>query len=54
MAKTVSKIPNDFQKVEASTVTVGQRCEIVIGSRRGEVKFVGLIQEMAPGWWIGV
>jgi len=35
-------------------VTIGQRCEIIIGSRRGEVKFIGLIPELAPGYWIGV
>ena len=27
---------------------------MVIGSRRGEVKYVGLVPELAPGYWIGV
>jgi tubulin-folding cofactor B len=54
MKKPVSVIPADFQKEEADQVTVGQRTEIIIGSRRGEVRFIGLIPELAPGYWIGV
>lgn len=26
----------------------------MIGSRRGEVKFVGKVPELAPGYWVGV
>ena len=54
MKKSGNVIPPDFQKEEADQVTVGQRCEIVIGNRRGEVKFVGKVPELAPGFWIGV
>ena len=54
MKKSGNKIPDDFQKAEADQVTVGTRCEVVIGSRRGEVKYVGLVPELAPGYWIGV
>jgi hypothetical protein len=35
MKKPGNKIPDDFQKEDADKVTVGQRCELVIGSRRG-------------------
>ena len=54
MKKSVNKIPDDFEKEEAENVQVGNRCEIVIGSRRGEVKYIGTIPELAPGYWIGV
>lgn len=54
MKKSVSKIPDDFQKEEADQVSAGQRCEIIIGQRRGEVRFVGQVPELAPGYWIGV
>ena len=53
MKKSTNKIPDDFQKEEADAVTVGTRCEIVIGTRRGEVKYVGKVPELAPGYWIG-
>ena len=33
---------------------MGQRCELVIGQRRGEIKYVGLVPELAPGYWVGV
>lgn len=35
MKKSGNKIPDDFQKAEADAVSVGMRCEVVIGSRRG-------------------
>lgn len=54
MKKSENKIPEDFQKADADQVTVGQRCEIVMGQRRGEVKFVGKVPELAPGFWVGI
>ena len=27
---------------------------MLIGSRRGEVKFVGKVPELGPGFWVGV
>ncbi len=54
MKKSGNKIPDDFQKEDAYQVQVGNRCEVIIGSRRGEVKYVGLVPELAPGYWIGV
>ena len=54
MKKSGNKIPADFQKAEADAVSIGMRCEVVIGSRRGEVKYVGPVPELAPGYWIGV
>jgi tubulin-specific chaperone B len=44
----------DFQKEEAEALTLGTRCEVTLGSRRGEVKFVGKIKGMGAGYWVGV
>jgi len=30
------------------------RCCLNIGQRRGEVKYVGKVKELGPGYWIGV
>ena len=54
MKKSGNKIPEDFQKEEADQVSAGQRCEIVIGTRRGVVKYVGQVKELAPGYWVGI
>ena len=37
----------------AEKMKVGDRCEVKLGGKRGEVKFVGKIPAIAPGWWIG-
>jgi tubulin-folding cofactor B len=44
----------DHMAVEASAVSVGDRCETYPGGNRGEVKFVGKIAGLPGGWWIGV
>ena len=54
MKKAGNKIPDDFQKEDADKVSVDMRCELVIGSRRGQVRFVGQVPELAPGYWIGI
>ena len=33
---------------------LGSRCEVNPGGRRGEVKFVGKVEGLQPGWWVGV
>jgi tubulin-folding cofactor B len=38
----------------ASGMKVGDRCEVTVGGKRGEVKFVGKIPSISPGWWVGV
>mmetsp|Transcript_16452 Transcript_16452/g.35632 ORF Transcript_16452/g.35632 Transcript_16452/m.35632 type:complete len:285 (+) Transcript_16452:1-855(+) len=38
----------------AATMRVGGRCEVNPGGRRGEVKFIGKVPELHPGFWIGV
>ncbi len=49
-----AKITPTFQKEESEALSVGQRCELLIGQRRGEIKFVGQVKELAPGFWAGI
>jgi tubulin-folding cofactor B len=47
------KDPEEYADI-AATITVGDRCEVNPGERRGEVKFVGKCPELKPGYWVGV
>ena len=38
----------------AAKIKVGDRCEVTLGGKRGEVKYVGKIPAIAAGWWVGV
>ena len=38
----------------AATMKVGDRCEVIVGGKRGVVQYVGKIPQIKPGWWIGV
>jgi len=33
---------------------LGQRCQLNVGNRRGEVKFIGKVAPLGAGFWIGV
>lgn len=45
--------PPGIESVEG--ITVGQRCEVMPGARRGTVRYVGEIEEIAAGgYWVGV
>lgn len=37
----------------AAPITIGAACEVT-PSKRGTVRYVGKIPEIAPGWWVGV
>ena len=39
---------------EAATKTVGDRCQVTLGGRRGTVRFVGKMEQLPPGYWIGI
>lgn len=39
---------------EAKKMTVGARCEVNPGQKRGVVRFVGRVEGVPPGWWVGV
>ena len=44
----------DYQKAEADQISVGDRCQTIISNKRGTVKYVGKISELANGYWVGV
>ena len=49
----------DYMKEEAEAMftaelTTGQRCELSVGGRRGEVKYIGKVSGMGAGFWVGV
>merc|ERR1711988_1452114 len=50
--------PENYQQDEAGEIVngggIGSRCEVDPGGRRGEVKFVGKVEGLQPGWWVGV
>ena len=33
---------------------VGNRCQLKESGHRGVIKYVGLIPEIAEGWWVGI
>lgn len=45
---------DDTGEREAAALKVGARCAVDPGERRGAVRFVGRIPELAPGYWVGV
>lgn len=54
LKKNKKDIDENFQEEEAKAIEVGARCLVTVGERRGEVKFVGKIPELANGYWVGV
>merc|ERR1711977_173715 len=44
----------EHQADEASKISVGERCEVQPGGRRGEVKYVGKVPELNMGFWVGI
>jgi len=44
----------EFLMEEASKIKVGDRCEVNPGGRRGEVMFVGTVESLNLGFWVGV
>eukprot|EP00879_Flechtneria_rotunda_P020127 GHRR01021167.1.p1 GENE.GHRR01021167.1~~GHRR01021167.1.p1 ORF type:complete len:281 (+),score=68.21 GHRR01021167.1:118-960(+) len=43
-----------YQKEAASRIKPGHRCSVDPGQRRGEVKYVGQVEQLAQGHWVGV
>lgn len=44
----------DHLKDQAAKLQPGQRCSVDPGERRGEVKYVGPVECLAAGFWVGV
>lgn len=51
---TKAAADDDTGEQEAAVIDVRQRCSVDPGDRRGEVKFVGRVEGLAPGYWVGV
>ncbi|KAG5190236.1 putative tubulin-specific chaperone B [Tribonema minus] len=51
-AKEAEAPPPGPESVEG--MKVGDRCEVSPGGRRGAVMFLGEVEGMAPGYWVGV
>ena len=49
-----NKVQADHQEDEAKEIQPEQRCELLVGAARGEVKYVGKVPGLAPGYWVGV
>ncbi|CAL8462895.1 g2429 [Coccomyxa elongata] len=44
----------EYQAAEASKLSVGSRCEINPGGKRGCIRYVGKCEGLPPGYWVGV
>ncbi|KAL3843893.1 hypothetical protein ACJIZ3_001296 [Penstemon smallii] len=48
------KIIDSYMEERCANIKVGDRCQVEPGEKRGVVKFVGLAETLAPGYWVGV
>lgn len=39
---------------EASSMTIGDRCQVKLGGRRGTVRYVGKVEQLPAGFWVGI
>ncbi|WIA14691.1 hypothetical protein OEZ85_003189 [Tetradesmus obliquus] len=44
----------DYMAAEAGSLSAGQRCCVEPGERRGEIKYVGRVEGLGEGFWVGV
>lgn len=44
----------DYMADLAAAIQVGARCQVDPGERRGQVRFVGSVEGLAAGAWVGV
>lgn len=49
-----NKTPDNYMEDLAANIKVGDRCEVEPGEKRGVVKFLGRVETVAPGFWVGV
>lgn len=54
LKKNKKHVDENFQEEEAKAIEIGNRWEVTVGERRGEVKYVGKVSELANGFWVGV
>jgi len=53
-AKAKPVVDEEHMAELAAPIAVGTTCEVAPGGKRGTVRYVGKIPEIAPGWWVGV
>ncbi|XP_039020260.1 tubulin-folding cofactor B-like [Hibiscus syriacus] len=49
-----NKMSDDYMEDLCGNITVGDRCEVDPGEKRGVIKYVGRAEALGPGFWIGV
>ncbi|XP_073043831.1 tubulin-folding cofactor B [Primulina eburnea] len=49
-----SKISDNYMEDLCANIKIGDRCQVEPGERRGVIKFVGIAETLAPGFWVGV
>ncbi|KAG6421892.1 hypothetical protein SASPL_118451 [Salvia splendens] len=49
-----SKISDNYMEDLCANIKVGDRCQVEVGEKRGNVKFVGQAETLAPGFWVGI
>lgn len=53
--RKAASAPTDSTEEDlAEAIKPGMRCQLKIGGRRGEVKYVGRIPQLAKGFWVGI
>lgn len=49
-----AQIVPDYQKAEASLISVESRCQHIVSKKRGQVKYVGKVPALGAGYWVGI
>ncbi len=47
-------LDQDFMKEQADKIQVGNRCKVLENGHRGEVKYVGKVNNMGLGFFVGI
>lgn len=53
-ASTSDEEDGEFGQQSVAGLNVGDRCQVEPGARRGSVSYVGKVQELGIGYWVGV
>ncbi|XP_073289930.1 tubulin-folding cofactor B isoform X1 [Primulina huaijiensis] len=48
------QISDSYMEDLCVNIKIGDRCQVEPGERRGVIKFVGIAETLAPGFWVGV
>mmetsp|Transcript_24670 Transcript_24670/g.36350 ORF Transcript_24670/g.36350 Transcript_24670/m.36350 type:complete len:290 (+) Transcript_24670:72-941(+) len=46
--------PTNVGPESVQGITVGNRCQVMPGKRRGSVQFIGEVEQLSEGYWVGV